>query len=96
MEINKELVRKMSELSRVKLSDAEVARLELEFREIFEYFASIEKIGSKGEQLFYVTGTKGEPRSDVAKPKTKEDADGIIANFVQKDGRILLAPKSMD
>lgn len=96
MKIDKELVRKMGELSRVKLSEAEVSRLEKEFAEIFEYFSSIEKIGSGNEQLFYVTGVKGGLRADAAKAGPRDEADAIVANFAQKDGRLLVAPKSMD
>lgn len=96
MEINKELVRKMGELSRVKLSEAEVARLEKEFGEIFQYFSSISKIGEKGERLFYVGGARGGLRKDEALAKAKDDADSIVGNFAQKDGRLLVAPKSLD
>ncbi len=96
MKIDKELVRKMAELSRIRLSDAEIGRLEKEFAEIFEYFSSIDELGGKGEQLLYVGGTRGETRGDSAKPKTKEDADAIVGNFAQKDGRLLVAPRSLD
>ncbi len=96
MEVSGELVKKMAELSRVKLSEAEVERLEKEFGEIFEYFASIEKLGGKGEQLLYVTGVKGETRNDATKPKTRGEVDAIVENFAQKDGRLLVAPKSLD
>lgn len=96
MQIDRELVKKMGELSRVKLSEAEVSRLEKEFGEIFEYFSSIREIGGKGEQLFYVSGGKGELRTDEPRPKAKDEADLIVGNFAQKDGRLLVAPKSLD
>ncbi|VVB98647.1 Aspartyl/glutamyl-tRNA(Asn/Gln) amidotransferase subunit C [uncultured archaeon] len=96
MEVDKELVRKMGELSRVKLSEAEIARLEKEFGEIFGYFSSISGIGAKGEQLFYVGGVRGQLRADDPKPKSRDEADAIVENFAQKDGRLLVAPKSLD
>lgn len=96
MQIDRELVKKMGELSRVKLSEAEVSRLEKEFGEIFEYFSSIREIGEKGEQLFYVTGEKGEQRADEARAKARGEIDAIVENFAQKDGRLLVAPKSLD
>ncbi|MEW6528906.1 MAG: Asp-tRNA(Asn)/Glu-tRNA(Gln) amidotransferase subunit GatC [Candidatus Micrarchaeota archaeon] len=96
MEINSELVKKMSALARVKLSETEVLRLEKEFNEIFEYFSSIKEIGGESEQLFYVTGAKGELRADKINAKEKDEIDAIIKNFAQKDGRLLIAPKSLD
>ncbi len=96
MEISKDLVRKMGELSRVKLSEAELARLEKEFAELFGHFSSIEKIGAGGERLFYVTGVQGSLRPDEPRPKARGDADAIVENFAQKDGRLMVAPKSLD
>ncbi len=96
MEINKELVREMGALAHVKLSEAEIAQLEKEFKEIFEYFSSIKEIGEKGESLLYVTGTKGKLRADEINAKTNDEIDAIVENFAQKDGRLLIAPKLLD
>src|SRR5271157_5963985 len=94
MKIDKNLVRKMAELSRMKLSEAEVSRLEVEFSALFEHFSSISELGSVGEPLFYVAGGSGSRRGDSLE-KSKE-ADGIISQFSRKEGRLLLAPKSLD
>lgn len=96
MKIGREMVGKMAELSRIKLSEAEIERLEKEFGEIFEYFSSIRELGAKGEQLLYVTGAKGELRGDGVNAKTKGEIDAIVENFAQKDGRLLVAPKLLD
>jgi len=94
MRIDKSLVKKMAELSRVRLSDAEVARLETEFSGLFDYFSSISELGSEGEPLFYVAGGAGSRRADS--PEKGKDADAIVSQFSRKDGRLLVAPKSMD
>ncbi len=94
MKIDKNLVKKMAELSRVRLSEAEISRLEAEFSAIFEYFSSISELGSGGEPLFYVGGGSGSRRQDS--PAKGKEADAIVAQFGRKDGRLLIAPKSMD
>jgi aspartyl/glutamyl-tRNA(Asn/Gln) amidotransferase C subunit len=94
MIIDKDLVRKMAELSRVKLSEAEVSRLETEFAEIFDYFSSISELGSEGEPLYYPAGGSGNRRED--RPAKGKDADGIVAQFAHKEGRLLVAPKALD
>ncbi len=95
MKIDKGLVKKMAELSRVRLSEAEVSRLEAEFSGIFDYFSSISELGSGGEPLFYVAGGSGKRRED-SPAKGGKEADGIVAQFSRKEGRLLVAPKSMD
>ena len=92
MKIDKSLVKKMAELSRVRLSDAEVSRLETEFSEIFKYFSSISELGSGGKPLFYVSGGSGSRRQDST--EECKQADAIVAQFGRKDGRLLVAPKS--
>lgn len=81
----------MAELSRVNLSEAEIVRLEKEFREIFEYFSSIKKIS--GQTTYFANAA--ELRTDEAKPKTHEEADAIIGNFAEKDNRLMRAPKAL-
>ncbi len=96
MKIDKDLVRKMAELSRVKLSEAEVSRLEAEFAGLFDYFSSISGLGSEGEPLFYVAGGSGSRREDRPAKGGGKEADGIVAQFAHKEGRLLVAPKSLD
>jgi aspartyl/glutamyl-tRNA(Asn/Gln) amidotransferase C subunit len=98
MKIDRDLVRKMAELSRVKLSEAEASRLEGEFGEMMKYFSDIDALGREGEQLYYVSGTSGALRED--KPRQagtkKEEADAIVGQFSRKDGRLMVAPKTLD
>jgi len=94
MKIDKDLVRKMAELSKVRLSEAEVSRLETEFSAMFDYFSSISDLGSGGEPLFYVAGGSGKRRDD--RLKDCKEADAIVSQFARKEGRLLVAPKSMD
>jgi aspartyl/glutamyl-tRNA(Asn/Gln) amidotransferase C subunit len=97
IKIDSELVRKMAALARVNLSDAEVSRLEGEFRQMLGHFSSIGELGKEGEQLFYVAGTEGALRQDRPQnAKTNEEADAIVGQFSRKEGRLLLAPKSLD
>ncbi len=96
MKVDKELVGKMAELSRVKLSELEIVQLEKEFADIFGYFSRISEICGKGGQLFYVTGAKGGLRSDSAKVRAKGEVDAIVENFTQKSSRLLVAPKTLD
>ncbi len=98
MKIDSGLVRKMAELSRVKLSEAEVSRLEGEFGELMKYFSDIDALGKEGEQLFYVSGSSGTLREDKPQPaeSKKEEADAIVGQFSRKEGRLMLAPKSLD
>lgn len=95
MKIGKDLVRKMAELSRVRLSEAEVSRLEAEFAELFDYFSSISGLGSEGEPLFYVAGGSGSRRGDSPVKGGSKEADGIVGQFARKEGRLLAAPKSL-
>ena len=85
----------MGELSRIKLSEAEAERLEKEFAQIIEYFSSISEIGGDSKQLFYVTGSKAEPRKDEVKAAKGGENDRILGNFAVKDGRLMVAPKSL-
>lgn len=96
MKIGKDLVRKMAELSRVKLSEAEVSRLEIEFSALFDHFSSISELGSVGEPLFYVAGGSGSRRKDSLEKGGSKEADGIVSQFSRKEGRLLMAPKSLD
>jgi aspartyl/glutamyl-tRNA(Asn/Gln) amidotransferase C subunit len=98
MKIDKETVARMSELARIRLSDAEISRLEAEFGEIFKQFSSISELGSGDEQLFYVSGGNGKLRTDIgaAKGANRKEADRIAGQFTKKDGRLLVAPKSLD
>ena len=62
MKIGKDLVRKMAELSRVKLSEAEVSRLETEFSELFDHFSSISDLGSVASRSSMSQGARKKRR----------------------------------
>ncbi|MBU0585889.1 aspartyl/glutamyl-tRNA amidotransferase subunit C [Candidatus Micrarchaeota archaeon] len=93
--IDKETVRKMAELSRVNLSESEVVQLEKEFAEILSYFSSIQTLSKEGSKLSYVSESNGESRNDNVGKKNEKEADAIVEQFAQKDGRLMLAPKTL-
>ena len=95
MEINKELVRNIAELSRIKISDAEVAIFEADFKEMFAYFAKIQEIhDSKTTENAKEKTIK--LREDIPTKKDEQDeTNRIIENFNQKEGRLMIAPKTL-
>lgn len=94
MKIDETLIKKMAELSRIKLNEDEIAQLKKEFKEIFEYFSRIKEIEESKGQFFYLTKEKNKLRID--KSKTDNKADRIVDNFAQKDKRLLIAPRTLD
>ncbi|MGV8085587.1 MAG: Asp-tRNA(Asn)/Glu-tRNA(Gln) amidotransferase subunit GatC [Candidatus Bilamarchaeum sp.] len=92
MKIDIQLVKDIAVLSRIKITDQEAAKFEIEFREMFEYFAKIQEIHDSSTNT---KKTESKLRNDEVKGSTKEDSNRIIDNFNQKEGRIMIAPKTL-
>ncbi|MBI5223041.1 aspartyl/glutamyl-tRNA amidotransferase subunit C [Candidatus Micrarchaeota archaeon] len=94
MKIDKKLVEQMAELSRIKLTDEEISRLEKEFSEMFEYFELVNEV-EQNQSSTYINENKAQLRDNKEGIKEKEIADTIVGNFAQKDGRLMIAPKTL-
>ncbi len=93
MEIDIQTVKNIAELSRIKITDEEAKKFETEFREMLAYFAKIQEIHDS--KVDGKTKKENELRNDEVKSSSKEDGDKIIDNFNQKEGRIMIAPKTL-
>lgn len=93
MEIDIQTVKNIAELSRIKITDQEAKQFEIEFREMFAYFAKIQEIHDS--KVDVKTKKENGLRNDEMKSSSKEDSDKIINNFNQKEGRIMIAPKTL-
>ena len=73
--LTRDAVVKLAQLSRLKLTDEEIAKFQLELSEILSYVEMLDKVDTKGlEPTYQVTGLKNVMRADKtleyqAKPK---------------------------
>ena len=63
--LTRDAVVKLAQLSRLKLTDEEIAKLQLELSEILSYVEMLDKVDTKGlEPTYQVTGLKNVMRAD--------------------------------
>lgn len=90
--ISKEEVKKLSDLSRIKISDSEAVKFGKEIEEILEYVGTIQKVVSSedvGIDFGYVHNVM---REDEVKNSGKYREE-IIAEFPEKEGDFLKVKK---
>ena len=86
MPLTKEEVRKISELARINLSDAEIEKFQKDLTVILDYISELNKVDTEGvEAITQVTGLENVFRPDTA--RYSELREAIIKNFTEsKDG----------
>ena len=85
---------RISEISRMKLSEGERGELRRDLNGILGYFSLINEIEAAGEELYYIKAVESRPRPD--KPIACEEAGAIRTQFAKKkESGEMLAPKSL-
>ena len=86
MSLTEEEVRKIADLCRIGLTDAEVQKFQKELSVVLDYVSELNKVDTTGiEEISQVTGLENIVREDTA--EYSESRDAIIANFPEnKDG----------
>ncbi|MEM4389085.1 MAG: Asp-tRNA(Asn)/Glu-tRNA(Gln) amidotransferase subunit GatC [Candidatus Micrarchaeia archaeon] len=91
--ITEEILRKVAEIARLRLSQAELASFRKELEEILAHFSKIQKMG-EGEAEHYGRRLANSLREDRA--ECWAGGEDILANFNRREGRLLVAPKSLE
>jgi aspartyl-tRNA(Asn)/glutamyl-tRNA(Gln) amidotransferase subunit C len=88
MSLTKEEVKKISELSRIELSEAEIEKFQKELSVVLEYVSELNQVDTEGvEEIAQVTGLENVFRAD--EPKQSPYRNDIIANFPEKKDTFL-------
>ncbi len=94
MEIDKQTMKRISETSRIKLSEKEEETLTKDLNNILSFFSEIKKLElDKGEE-YYIGRKKSKQRKDEPENR-KEESEEIVKAFNSEEDRYLLAPKSL-
>jgi len=93
VDFTEETLHRVAETARLRLSQAELAAFRKELGDILRHFSKIREMG-EGEARHYGRDTANELRADEA--GACEEADAILGNFNKKEGRFLVAPKSLE
>ena len=86
--LTKEEVVKISELARIRLSDAEVEKFQKELSAVLDYVDELKKADTEGAaEVFEVTGLVNVQREDKAVELSAEEREAIFKNAPEmKDG----------
>lgn len=86
MPLTKEEVKKISELARIELSDAEIEKFRKDLSVVLEYVSELAKVDTNDVvEIAQVTGLENVLRAD--EPRLSEHREAIIKNFPEsKDG----------
>ena len=88
MPLTKEEVKKISELSRIELSEPEIEKFQKELSVVLEYVSELNQVDTEGvEDIAQVTGFENVFRTD--EPEISPYRDDIIANFPDKKDTFL-------
>ncbi|VVB66685.1 Uncharacterised protein [Candidatus Gugararchaeum adminiculabundum] len=85
-------MKRAAEISRLQLSVEEFKQFEEEFAQLFGYFIEVQSVKNSLKQDEKIR--TNELREDI--PVQKNYADKLVEKFTKKDGRYLVAPKSLD
>ena len=95
MEVSEETLKKVAEISRLKLSPEELSSFKKELEQILSYFSKIKSVG-ESEARHYGRDLKNSLRKDEVRECGKEEVERIVSNFGKREGRFLSAPKSLE
>lgn len=88
MPLTKEEVKKISELSRIELSESEIEKFQKELSVVLEYVSELNQVDTEGvEEIAQVTGLENVFRED--EPVQSPYREDIIANFPDKKDTFL-------
>lgn len=93
-EVDEKTLKRIAEISRLKLGEEELEKLSAEINEILKYFSRIGEIEERGEEAYYVRREKGVPRKDVYEDKG-DKPNAIRKGFSREEEGFMLAPKSL-
>ena len=83
MELSKEEVKKLSELCRIQLTDAEIEKFQKELTSVLDYASELQKVDTTGvEEISQVTGLSNVVRED--RERLSELRDAIIERFPER------------
>ncbi len=83
MQLTKEQVKKLSELCRIELTEAEVQKFQKEIGTVLDYVSELQKVDTAGiEEISQVTGLTNILRED--RERASEIRDAIIERFPER------------
>lgn len=94
MQVTKELIKKVADNARLKLSDAELESFIPELKEILEYFSKLNKLDTEGiKPSFHPIELKNITRED--KPTRSLSSHEALSNTRHKKDNYFKGPKSL-
>lgn len=95
MQITKELVNYVAELSRIKLDEAAEAKMEKELGAVIEYMDVLNTLDTDGiEPMSHVFAIDNVMREDVV--KESYDREALLANAPERTDETVVVPKTVD
>lgn len=92
MEVNKELIQKLADLSKLDLSEAEQASFQGDLANIVKFVEKLNEVDLEGvAPLQYITGEKNVLRPDEVKQEISKDE--ALKNAPMKDSDYFKVPK---
>lgn len=92
--IDKNILSKISEAARLRLSEEELVAFENQFSSILEYFSIVNEIDAGEDELNYVTSNKNVLRID-AKPLNFSGRENILRQVPRRNNDMIVVPKSL-
>ncbi|HIQ49602.1 MAG TPA: Asp-tRNA(Asn)/Glu-tRNA(Gln) amidotransferase subunit GatC [Nanoarchaeota archaeon] len=90
--INKEIVKKVSEIARLKLSDEEIEKFAKELEEIEKAFSKMQEVNTENvEPAFHPIEIKNVWREDIPKPSFSQEE--ALSNTEHKENGYFKGPK---
>ena len=93
MDVSEETLRRVADIARLKLSPEELVAFQTEITAILDHFSTIQKVAGASPSSGASSLTN--PLRDD-KVEDCSHADALTAGFAKKDGRFLVAPKSLE
>jgi len=87
-------IRRVAEISRLKLTEKEMEEFRAEFTDILSNFSRITEIEARGRELYYVREATAVFRKDVPE-KRGDEAGRIRGQFSRKEDDYMLSPRSL-
>lgn len=88
-------VRKIAQLARLKLNDAEVDRFAAQLDSILDHFTELQSVDTTGvEPTAHSVGGKNVTRPDVARPSLTPDE--VVANAPRAEDNMFVVPQIVE
>ena len=95
MPVDRNMVRRIAKLARIKVSEEDVPRLESELNSILKWIEMLNEVDtSNAEPLTSVVRMQMKMREDVV--TASQDPDAVIANAPIKDDHFYVVPKVVE